>query len=164
MDLETRDYVQNQSWRPGPPAYFSVVPFLLFIAVICWPLLEVQSTTLHNIALGLTLLVVVVTAYRFAMIWSVVFFYDDDGVWMQRGVLPWNKGVYGVKWRDIESAVFAQGFFAWLTRSYPVTIVERYTQRGEMRLPHLWRGNDAVAQINQRLMVMIRGEQPQAGG
>lgn len=163
MDLQTRAYTPGQSWRPGAPAYFSVVPFLIFMGLVCWPLLELQSPSWRHIAVGLVVLMAIVTAYRFAMIWSVVFFYDDDGVWMFQGVLPWNKGVYGVKWRDVESAAFAQGLFAWMTRSYPVTIVERYTQRGEMRLPHLWRGDQAVAEINQHLMAMIRESQPTAG-
>ena len=47
--------------------------------------------------------------------------------------------------------------------SYPVRVVERYTAKDEMGLPHLWRGDQAAFEINHQLMALVRTEAPEAG-
>lgn len=40
---------------------------------------------------------------------AVHLYCGDVGVWVYSGVLPWNKGVAGVKWRNLDEAVYFQG-------------------------------------------------------
>ena len=68
-----------------------------------------------------------VVGYRWLVVRSVMLYYDDVGVWVVSGVLPWNKGVHGVKWRDMDEASYINGFVSWVTRSYTVRIGHRFT-------------------------------------
>jgi hypothetical protein len=80
---------------------------------------------------------------------SVVLYTDEHGVWVYRGIFPWSKGLNGVKWRDVEDAVYFPNFLSWLLRSYTVRIGHRFTKSSEIVLPHIARGNAAVMHINQ---------------
>lgn len=95
-------------------------------------------------------------AYRFLLVRSVQLYLDDVGVWVYSGVLPWKKGVAGVKWRDMDEATFVNGFWSWATRSYTVRIRHRFTKDSEIVLTNIARGKDAVATINARLQALIR--------
>lgn len=97
-----------------------------------------------------------VAGYRFMMLRSVQLYYDDVGVWVYSGILPWKKGVAGVKWRDMDEATFEQGFWSWLTRSYTIRIGHRFTKESEIRLTDIAAGKDAVATLNGRHQAMIR--------
>ena len=110
MELGRRAYVEGRSWRPGPPAYLALLPLVVALLVICVPLLSVASALLMDIGLASTVLLVAVTAYRFAMVRSMVLFYDKDGVWKSSGVFSWGRGVWGVTWRDIEHVEFEKAF------------------------------------------------------
>ncbi len=81
---------------------------------------------------------------------------DDLGVWVHAGVLPWKKGVSGVKWRDMDEATFVNGFTSWATRSYTVRIGHRFTKDSEIVLTNIARGKDAVAIVNARHQALIR--------
>jgi hypothetical protein len=94
--------------------------------------------------------------YRIAMLRSVQLYVDDVGVWVHAGVLPWKKGVTGVKWRDIDEATYAQGFWSWLTRSYMVRIGHRFTKSNEIVLTNIGGGKQAVATINARHQALVR--------
>ncbi len=75
---------------------------------------------------------------------------NSEGVWVYSGVMPWNKGRFGVKWRDLGEAGFSTGFLAWLTRATTVIVTHRYTQGGEIEIVHVRNGRDAVEWINRR--------------
>lgn len=94
--------------------------------------------------------------YRIALLRSVQLYVDDAGVWVHSGVLPWKKGVTGVKWRDIDEATYAQGFWSWITRSYMVRIGHRFTKSNEIVLRHIGGGKQAVATINARHQALVR--------
>lgn len=96
--------------------------------------------------------------YRVLMIRSYRLYYDDVGVWLFRGILPWSKGVSGVKWRDMDEASFVQGFWSWLLKSYTIRIGHRFTKSSEIVLTSMDRGNLAVATLNTRLQQMIRNQ------
>ncbi len=83
-------------------------------------------------------------------------YYDDFGVWVTSGVLPWQKGVSGVKWRDMDEATYEQGFLSWITRSYTVRIGHRFTKASEIRLTNIARGKDVMGIIATRQQAMIR--------
>lgn len=89
-------------------------------------------------------------SYRFLLLRSVVLFMDGDGVWVQRGILPWDRGTYGVKWRDVDEAVFVPGFIDWATSSYTVVVRHRFTKDAEIVLPHVPGGAGVVERINER--------------
>jgi hypothetical protein len=95
-------------------------------------------------------------AYRFLLVRSVQLYHDDVGVWVYSGVLPWKKGVAGVKWRDMDEATFVNGFSSWATGSYTVRIGHRFTKDSEILLTNIASGKDAVAALNAKHQDMIR--------
>lgn len=97
-----------------------------------------------------------VVGYRFMMLRSVQLYYDDVGVWVYSGILPWKKGVAGVKWRDMDEATFEQGFWSWITRSYTIRVGHRFTKDSEIRLTDIGGGKDAVAKLNGKHQAMLR--------
>ena len=97
-----------------------------------------------------------VVGYRWLVVRSVMLYYDDVGVWVVSGVLPWNKGVHGVKWRDMDNAAYAGGFLAWMTRSYTVHIGHRFTRGSSIVLHQIARGRDAVDTLTAIHQQMIR--------
>ncbi|CUI06102.1 hypothetical protein [Massilia antarctica] len=94
--------------------------------------------------------------YRIMMLRSVQLYYNDTGVWMYSGVLPWQKGASGVKWRDMDSAGFTQGFWSWSTRSYTVRIGHRFTKASEIVVTNIANGQDVVGKINGLHQEMLR--------
>ena len=97
--------------------------------------------------------------YHLAWLQSVELFCDDNGVWVYRGILPWQRGVVGIKWRDIEVAAFTQNFTSWSTHSYSLHVLDRYTRKPELVLTNMFEGDKAVMYINTRLNAMIRSQQ-----
>ncbi len=97
-----------------------------------------------------------IVGYRFMVLRSVQLYYDDVGVWVYSGVLPWKKGLAGVKWRDMDEATFEQGFWSWISRSYTIRIGHRFTKASEIRLTNIGGGKDAVGTLNAKHQAMIR--------
>ncbi|RSZ58242.1 hypothetical protein HF313_00645 [Massilia atriviolacea] len=98
----------------------------------------------------------IVVGYRFLLLRSIQLYYDDVGVWLYSGVLPWKKGITGVKWRDMEDASFTQGFWSWVTRSYTVRIGHRFTKSSEIVLTNIANGKHTAATLNARQQELIR--------
>lgn len=86
--------------------------------------------------------------YQVLLINSVKLFTHADGVWVYSGVFPWNRGVSGVRWRDMREATFTQSFFSWLFKAYHVTVTNRYQGNTEISLPSIKDGDQAVMHIN----------------
>jgi hypothetical protein len=95
-------------------------------------------------------------AYQFLQVRSVQLYYDDVGVWVVSGFLPWKRGVSGVKWRDMDEASYVNGFVAWVTRSYTVRIGHRFTRDSEIVLHHIAHGRKAVETVNAIHQQMLR--------
>jgi hypothetical protein len=96
------------------------------------------------------------TVYSVMRTNSVRLFTDENGVWMQSGVLPWEKVISGVQWRDLGQAGYTQGFSSWALRSYDVRISHRFTTGAELYLRNVHRGNLAVEHING-IMARLQG-------
>jgi hypothetical protein len=94
--------------------------------------------------------------YQWAWLKSLELYYDENGVWVYRGILPWKRGSFGMKWRDIEIASFKQNLTSWTTHSYSLQILDRYTRKPELVLTDMRHGDQAVMFINNRLNEMIR--------
>ena len=86
-------------------------------------------------------------------------YYDEDGVWVYSGFLPWQKGVSGVKWRDLDEATFTPSFLGWLFKSYTIQVCHRFTKADEMVFTHCAHGQDAVLAINEYHEELIRGDE-----
>ncbi|GAA4328985.1 hypothetical protein GCM10023144_15330 [Pigmentiphaga soli] len=127
----------------------------------------------------IVLLIVYAIAYRIylwrpaagvavAIAWTAIFaltvcsnravrlYTNDQGVWVSSGIFPWTKGVSGVRWRDIDEAVFFTGFLAWAFNSYRIRVGHRFTKSSEIVLPSVANGRKAVEYINQQLGEHIR--------
>lgn len=94
--------------------------------------------------------------YRIAELRSYELFWNGDGVWIFSGILPWTKGVSGVKWRDLDEAVFFNNMLSWATKSYSIRIGHRFTKASEIRLTHIFCGQRAVARVNGMHQDMVR--------
>lgn len=130
---------------------------VLALAVILFGVLLPLAFLWHEMAaLAVLVLSAVLVAYEFLLVRSVQLYVDDLGVWVHAGVLPWKKGVTGVKWRDMDEASFVNGFRSWATRSYTVRVGHRFTQDSEIVLTNIARGKQAVAIINARHQALIR--------
>lgn len=105
---------------------------------------------------GVLLASALLVGYRVLVIRSVQLYYDDVGVWLYAGILPWSKGVQGVKWRDMDEATFEQSFWSWLFKSYAIRIGHRFTKASEIRLTHMARGKEAVTTLNAHHQELIR--------
>jgi hypothetical protein len=127
------------------------------LAVILFGVLLPLAFLWHEMA-ALAVLVVsaLLVGYEFLLVRSVQLYMDDLGVWVHSGVLPWKKGVSGVKWRDMDEATFVNGFKSWATRSYTIRIGHRFTKDSEIVLTNIARGKEAVALLNARHQDLIR--------
>jgi len=141
--------IGRKSWL----AYFGVAVLALILLGGVLPLAFLWNETA---ALGVLAVSGAILFYRVALLRSVQLYVDDAGVWVHSGVLPWKKGVTGVKWRDVDEATYAQGFWSWLTRSYMVRIGHRFTKSNEIVLTNIGGGKQAVALINARHHALVR--------
>jgi hypothetical protein len=131
---------------------------VLALAIVLFGVLLPLAFLWHELAaLAVLLLSALVVAYEFLLVRSVQLYLDDLGVWVHSGVLPWKKGISGVKWRDMDEATFTNGFTSWITRSYTVRIGHRFTKESEIVLTNIARGKAAVAIVNARHQALIRG-------
>lgn len=88
--------------------------------------------------------------FRILSLRTLLLYTDDHGVWVYSGILPWSKGISGVKWRDLEDAGYFPNFLSWLFKSYTVHVGHRFTKASEIILSHVAHGHNAVSHINQR--------------
>lgn len=137
------------------------VSWLAYVAPTLTALIAVGAgglLTQYYLYVGMAVIAVVVLvfAYHFLMLRSVRLYADEMGVWLFRGILPWAKGVSGVKWRDLDEAVFFQTFFGWVFKSYNLRIGHRFTRGSEILASGVFRGDAAVREINQYHMDLIR--------
>ncbi len=88
-------------------------------------------------------------AYDILYLKSIFLFTDDSGVWVQQGVFPWEKGVSGVKWRDVSEASYQPGLVSWALKCHSVRVGHRFTNGAEIYVNHIKHGDLAVQHINQ---------------
>ena len=153
---------ENQA-SPGPRAtllscksWVAYVGTALWGALLFFGLLPLAFLWHQLAALAVLLLSALFVGYRVLTIRSHRLYYDDVGVWLYSGVLPWSKGVSGVKWRDMDEATFVTGFWSWASKSYTIRISHRFTKASEIVLSSMARGNLAVGVVNARLQEKIR--------
>lgn len=185
LTLDMQGPVIEQARRQGSPflvfrlswvAHVREIAAFLVRFILCGSVATLISlgldryATLHTQAwlpvLGLVA-AIAWTVYSVRLTNSVRLFTDENGVWLQTGVFPWEKGLTGVQWRDLGQAGYTQEFFSWALRSYDVRVSHRFTAGAELYLRNVHCGNLAVehinavmAQLQGRVMLTSRLESP----
>ena len=139
----------GKSWT----AYVRVVLIGIVLLLVVTPLAFSASVVAGIVVLAVSLAFIV---YQFLLLKSFHLYFDDVGVWVYSGVLPWNKGVAGVKWRDLDEAVYFQSMSSWLFKSYSIRIGHRFTKSSEILLSHWGSGHEAVMAINGQHQELVR--------
>lgn len=139
----------GKSWTAYVRLIISSLILLLLLTPFAWSI----SMAVGVIILSVSLVFLV---YQFLLLKSFHLYLDDVGVWVYSGVLPWNKGVAGVKWRDLDEAVYFQSMGSWLFKSYSIRIGHRFTKSSEILLSHWARGHEAVMTINRQHQELVR--------
>lgn len=138
--------------RKAWTAYFMPTLICLVVLLVVVPFIWKRH---EIIALAIGVVAIGVYAYTAIFLHSYTLWFDDAGVWVYSGVLPWRKGSYGVKWRDLDEAVYLTGFLSWLCGSYTIRVGHRFTRASEIALTHMYRGDKAVQAINQTHFAML---------
>ncbi len=128
--------------------------FIFFMIIMTIPV--VISVSRYMSTLEIPYLILIPPFIFFVFIYSIkvmslksyTLYYDNDGVWMYCGILPWTKDSRGTKWRDLEAATYFPNFFSWMTRSYTIRISQRYTQNTDIRYCDMRNGRTSAAIIN----------------
>jgi hypothetical protein len=119
------------------------IVFLLlsFLGLAFWG--GYRAVAVAIVAFALVLLACQILSRR-----ALALFTDEEGVWLFSGILPWNKGIAGVKWRDLEGAGFYPGMLSWAFNSYSIRVGHRFTKTSEIVIAHVRNGRQAVEHIN----------------
>ena len=98
--------VGKKSFVPYLKLFFGAIAALLII-VVAVSLLFNGKSLMMQVVPGIIMLVLLVlyVVYRFLLMKSYKLFFDDEGVWLYSGILPWKKGTWGIKWRDIDYCI-----------------------------------------------------------
>jgi hypothetical protein len=140
----------------GTKSWITYFGTLVLAALLFFGLLPLAFMW-NEIAAGVVFVAsALLTGYRLLLLRSVQLYYDDVGVWTYSGILPWKKGLSGVKWRDMDEATFVPGFWSWITGSYTVRIGHRFTKANEIVLTNIARGKAAVNTLNAYHQDLIR--------
>ena len=110
------------------------------------------SISIGAIMIGLNTLLGIIPfvycLYSILLLRTYKLYFDPEGVWLYSGLFPWQKGIRGVKWRDLDEAVYFTGFSSWLFKSYKIRIGHRFTKEAEIFLSHMHLGDKIVQNIN----------------
>jgi hypothetical protein len=140
-----------KSWT----AYVGIALLALILFFGALPLAFMWNQIAAGCVLALAALIV---GYRILLMRSYRLYYDDIGVWLYSGILPWKKGIVGVKWRDMDEATFVQTFWSWLFKSYAIRVGHRFTKSSELFMSSMARGKDAVVTLNAQHQHLIRSD------
>ncbi|UUZ52135.1 hypothetical protein LP419_20985 [Massilia sp. H-1] len=96
---------EDNATRSGPHAqvvglksWIAYLGLALLAVILFGVLLPLSFLATPILAAAVMLVSSIIVVYRFLLIRSVQLYYDDVGVWMYSGVLPWKKGIV---WRQV---------------------------------------------------------------
>lgn len=128
-------------------SYVAYVRPLVVAATVVALLLSVPPSSISDSARVVLLLSAAAwAAFRVAETRSVVLFLDEDGVWVHGGVLPWSRGVIGIRYRDLDDPVLMQNLASWLLRSHTIVLRHRFAGHAPIELDHM---SDAPAALER---------------
>lgn len=128
-----------------------MTPYVMVLIVLCalfWFAPRLQGNWPYYLAGVLAVPWAIGMVYRFASIRVVKLFTNDAGVWLSRGVFPWQKAISGVRWEEAGEAIAITGVVAWATGAYNVGVMHRYTKKTELWHPRIAHGSRFVGQVN----------------
>ncbi len=159
VNLEKSTEIWKKSWV----AYLRLIIPTAIIFVVSMLVIDItlsSFTDSENRGIYVLFLVFVTVAICVALlvlsVRSYKLFYDDDGIWVYSGIFPWTKGISGIKWRDLDEAVYRTGFISWAAHSYNIRLSHRYTKSSEILLSDMTNGDKAVATINELHIEYLR--------
>ena len=147
MQKINRHVIYKKSWTSNI-APISISLFLIIAAI------KIYDVNIYTFII-LVLSAIALGTYSVLANRSATIYTDDNGVWLYSGIFPWSKGITGVKWRDLDEALFYQGFFGWLFKSYTIRIGHRFTKKSEILISHVDHGHIASQRINELLQRKI---------
>ncbi len=156
MEQDTATHISAHSTLVATKSWTAYIGIFL-VALVLFGLL-LPGAFLVNELLALAVLAgsAVIVTYQVLLIRSHRLYYDDVGVWMYSGILPWKKGVAGVKWRDMDEATFVPAFWSWLFKSYSIRVGHRFTKSSELLMTDMGGGREAVQTLNAYHQELIR--------
>ncbi|KAB8041188.1 hypothetical protein [Janthinobacterium aquaticum] len=128
-----------------------VIAVLLFFAAL--PLAFRYNTRAALVVLVGSALII---GYRVMTTRSVQLYYDEAGVWLAAGILPWKKKLTGIAWRDLQQAEHDSTFWSWLCRSYTVRVQPHGARQTAIVATGMAHGKAAADAINIRLQELIQ--------
>jgi len=143
----------NSIGRKAWTAYLWLGIFSALLLLIVVPVTFVMSVRVGSVTL---ILVIAFITYKVLLIRSYHLYTNSMGVWVYSGVLPWNKGVRGVKWRDLDEALYSQGLGSWLFKSHSLRLGHRFTRSSEILLSDMARGDKCAMAINAQHQQLVR--------
>jgi len=139
----------HKSWTAYVGLFVLWLVLLAIVGLLAWG-------GFNWVAVAVSVPGILVLAYNSFLLKSVRLYFDDAGVWVYSGLFPWNKGVIGVRWRDLDEAVYFPTLWSWLFKSYSIRIGHRFTRSSEILLTHMAQGHEAVMAINSRHQELVR--------
>lgn len=155
-DISNVKVLSRKSWIIYVKVIIGCLSLLAIIFVITNQNFLVNYSKIKLVLYALMLIIIVICLYEILYLRSFVLYYDDDGVWSFKGILPWNRGVSGVKWGDLDEAVFYTGFFSWIFKSHKINISHKYTKSSEIIHKDMNNGVKAVDEINSKLKDILK--------
>lgn len=134
----------------GGKSWTAYIWLILLTLIILLPITLASWGSSWLLGIIVTALVFAFIAYQVLLTQSYNIYYDDIGIWVYSGILPWSKGVSGVKWRDLDETAYFPTFWSWLFKSYSIRIGHRFTKTSEIFLTHMHMGHDTAMEINGR--------------
>ena len=156
MDEDNAVRVSSQAHVIGVKSWIAYAGTLLLALILFGGVLPLAFMWNDIAALVVLVVSAIWIGFRLLSLRSVQLYYDDIGIWLYQGILPWKKGVSGVKWRDMDEATFENSFWSWATRSYTVRIGHRFTKASEIVVTNIAGGKTAVATLNAEQQNHIR--------
>lgn len=81
---------------------------------------------------------------------------NDRGVWIYSGLFPWDRGINGVRWEDLDSALYKTGFGAWVLKAYTIVISHRFTKDSEIIITNVHKGDQFISEVNDKVHEMAK--------
>jgi hypothetical protein len=151
--------IYTLSWTAYPGLLLRLVlRVILVLAVYAAAVLILRIDNTNGLANAgvFAMLALAWTAYDFAYLRTMKLYVDVQGVWLAQGLLPWHKGVNGVRWDEMGAASYEASFLSWACKSYRIDVRHRFSTDARLNLAHVKNGHIAVQSINRLLMLRAK--------
>jgi len=93
--------------------------------------------------------------YRLAVLRSYRISINDEGIWLNYGILPWSLFGNGIRWRDADMAYYYPNFISWISNCYAISVNHKYTNQIDFKITSVWRGRKVAAIIQDEIRSRI---------